>query len=334
MTKELRQAQSLARRQRLVSWPSCSDDVTPYGLEASLEAVCAWVPYLPHHLTIQMVCRYIGFAFHWRFILSTVIPRTCIPAVSQIVADWETRSDDLVTCGGCLNNLDMVAQFASSTMNLDSHCMAAILHSKPVGDWNLLVKAFGMALSVLNTVDAMPQVTQLHLDENFGLSRLPTIAHTFEIMIARLHILLRLPDGSIPGYDLAQSQKDLDDFNKVSARPSTALASWSLYLYGGHVCGAPGCKTVSTERRLKMCTRCIHVFYCSRACQKRAWKHPIVAHRDICATLQVFSALVDPVFAETPKTEDSFRRVCYEVLTGNQGIARDIIEHFRVLYCP
>jgi hypothetical protein len=49
-------------------------------------------------------------------------------------------------------------------------------------------------------------------------------------------------------------------------------------------CAAPGCPRTSADGPLKRCAGCQRVAYCSRACQKAAWRHA-VAHRDACAAL-------------------------------------------------
>jgi hypothetical protein len=49
-------------------------------------------------------------------------------------------------------------------------------------------------------------------------------------------------------------------------------------------CTAPGCDG-SGPVRLRYCTGCLRLPYCSRECQRKAWRHT-VAHRDICSTLR------------------------------------------------
>jgi hypothetical protein len=51
-------------------------------------------------------------------------------------------------------------------------------------------------------------------------------------------------------------------------------------------CGAPECAMTRANGRLQCCTGCRRVMYCSRACQKAAWRHAI-AHRDVCQIIQL-----------------------------------------------
>jgi hypothetical protein len=49
-------------------------------------------------------------------------------------------------------------------------------------------------------------------------------------------------------------------------------------------CGAPGCSYTPRDGPLWRCSGCEPVHYCSRACQKRAWKRG-VAHRNVCSKI-------------------------------------------------
>jgi ferredoxin len=51
-------------------------------------------------------------------------------------------------------------------------------------------------------------------------------------------------------------------------------------------CGAPGCAMTRADGRLRCCTGCRRVMYCSKACQKAAWRHTI-AHRDVCQVIEL-----------------------------------------------
>jgi hypothetical protein len=58
-------------------------------------------------------------------------------------------------------------------------------------------------------------------------------------------------------------------------------------------CAAPGCrKTFADCGRMSYCDYCRRVRYCSRSCQKRAWKHPAAPHRSVCDAIhKVYLAL-------------------------------------------
>jgi hypothetical protein len=56
------------------------------------------------------------------------------------------------------------------------------------------------------------------------------------------------------------------------------------YLDVRQQCAAPGCSYTLVNGPLWQCAGCIRVTYCSRACQKRAWRHDI-PHRSVCSVL-------------------------------------------------
>ncbi|KAF8901452.1 hypothetical protein CPB85DRAFT_1323880, partial [Mucidula mucida] len=57
------------------------------------------------------------------------------------------------------------------------------------------------------------------------------------------------------------------------------------------VCQAPDCmETFSTQnRKLKTCSGCKTVSYCSRECQVSAWKHSHVPHKPFCPVLAAYN---------------------------------------------
>jgi hypothetical protein len=50
-------------------------------------------------------------------------------------------------------------------------------------------------------------------------------------------------------------------------------------------CSAPKCLNSAADGRLKICSGCLIMLYCSRRCQKQAWSHTRVGHRSICPLL-------------------------------------------------
>jgi len=52
-----------------------------------------------------------------------------------------------------------------------------------------------------------------------------------------------------------------------------------------HRCFAPACVASELDGRMRLCMGCQRDKYCSRYCQKKAWRHKQAAHRDVCAAL-------------------------------------------------
>jgi hypothetical protein len=80
------------------------------------------------------------------------------------------------------------------------------------------------------------------------------------------------------------SASDQESLRVRRADPVMRLArtafgsSWSQRCYG------PGCIATYADRSktFKRCSGCCVATYCSRKCQKAAWRHPTAAHREVC----------------------------------------------------
>ena len=51
-------------------------------------------------------------------------------------------------------------------------------------------------------------------------------------------------------------------------------------------CGNINCESTNVRSRMRVCSVCLCTYYCSRTCQKAAWKNNVAPHRSVCATLQ------------------------------------------------
>jgi hypothetical protein len=74
--------------------------------------------------------------------------------------------------------------------------------------------------------------------------------------------------------------------HQTTPKDHTWLRLLGLFQYLGSLqqCALPGCSYTLIEGPLRQCAGCVRVAYCSRACQKRAWKHAI-PHRSVCSVL-------------------------------------------------
>jgi ferredoxin len=84
-------------------------------------------------------------------------------------------------------------------------------------------------------------------------------------------------------------------------------------------CAAPECTRTRADGRLKRCSGCRRVHYCSRACQRGAWRSKI-PHRDVCSKIVRLCAALKvpekdpaewnaPAFVDRPIPEQSARLV-------------------------
>jgi hypothetical protein len=99
------------------------------------------------------------------------------------------------------------------------------------------------------------------------------------------YILIRIlrfyPETSpvdIPSLFMDASHDDVWQRRNIYFRYLTSKSGWR------HRCSAPACLEThaSVGRVFQVCGYCKEARYCSRRCQRLAWRHPASAHRDIC----------------------------------------------------
>jgi hypothetical protein len=96
-----------------------------------------------------------------------------------------------------------------------------------------------------------------------------------------IRILRSYPEASpvdIPPRFLDASQDDVWQRRNIYFRYLISRSRWR------HRCSAPACLETyaSVARVFQVCGYCKEARYCSRRCQRLAWRHPASAHRDIC----------------------------------------------------
>jgi hypothetical protein len=71
---------------------------------------------------------------------------------------------------------------------------------------------------------------------------------------------------------------------------NVAIGVWQLIRHSrhAHICHALDCKESlqTSGRKYQRCSGCFVFGYCSKECQRRAWKDPRAPHRDICKKLR------------------------------------------------
>jgi ferredoxin len=85
--------------------------------------------------------------------------------------------------------------------------------------------------------------------------------------------------------------RTLQNIASLRQAPSSSIVGQRFQLAIHHLevrqrCTAPGCIRTRADGRLRRCTQCKRVPYCSRGCQKAAWAHAIV-HRNVCNSIAV-----------------------------------------------
>jgi hypothetical protein len=98
-------------------------------------------------------------------------------------------------------------------------------------------------------------------------------------------------------------------------------------------CGAPGCVTTRADGPLRCCTGCRRVMYCSKACQKAAWRHTI-AHRDVCQVIRrlcLAIELPEQGIVDFVKSGELVKGEMLWIDPTHQGLYHQVLDHFAKL---
>jgi hypothetical protein len=113
------------------------------------------------------------------------------------------------------------------------------------------------------------------------------------------------------------------------------LCLWSCltnildHLERAQQCSAPDCFKLISDHPLKPCTGCGLTRYCSRRCQKHAWRH-VVSHRNVCSELSRLCAGWDiPKVGIRAELDERPMMPGREYLQG--PAASLLLNHFRAL---
>jgi hypothetical protein len=79
-------------------------------------------------------------------------------------------------------------------------------------------------------------------------------------------------------------------FSGTHKNPRGAAFYALLYLCQSKRCAAPACRRTfaAAGTKFRYCAGCGRTPYCSKRCQRAAWRHGTLAHRDVCAQLAMF----------------------------------------------
>jgi hypothetical protein len=98
------------------------------------------------------------------------------------------------------------------------------------------------------------------------------------MLIRLLRVYPETSPVDIPSLFMDVSQENLWQRRNIYFRYLTSKSGWR------HRCSAPACSEThaSVGCVFQVCGYCKEARYCSRRCQRLAWRHPASAHRDIC----------------------------------------------------
>jgi hypothetical protein len=273
------------------TWPGTWQEMLPHGPKDTMLALLSLIDTNPPTRLQYSIMTAIGRII--RNCHPLVVPvlisshGTVVYGIMESISECQqilmeqTRSDtpDVEALIGMQNCLASIADFLQGLFRFSHETQRTIFHAKGGGQ------------SLLNAyIDAALLCRTLAEKNHFPLSE--------SVIAQSSHVLEKF--GSLGGKiydDCPDSRKKETDaalvelFDKNSTRHFTLeVRTWLRllqlfqHLEVRQQCAAPGCLYTLANGPLWQCAGCVRVTYCSRACQKRAWRHDI-PHRSVCSVL-------------------------------------------------
>jgi hypothetical protein len=290
-----------SRRRAL--WPVTLAEMLPHGAEDSFRGLTAWLPHVPHTIGAG-IFRYVKVLLLLQ--REDILPYfTTSCTLRDVALDMLQAQYDVWAPGQSLARHEQMANITSSvcemlitwTHNASMHDQAAFFRPRAVEYVAHCVKA-SEVLFALNAGMHARYFTATHrrleaiYDVILNVAAL-VYAHVPECRPACLQQL---------GMDGASADKALQHVFDLAAEHDPARvgqATLLTHMLVAHAqrtrCAAPDCPTrttvsafkAATGRKMRFCSGCTRMRYCSRACQKAAWRHSSLPHRAVCASFRM-----------------------------------------------
>jgi hypothetical protein len=260
-------------------WPTDTKQILPYGPEDTIRGLLCWLDQdigdkaswgaLFEYLRVVLIWTY-PLTFPYVLTSHTLIHSGVIPTLNRerghiAAMQGKLKIDDLsrslLALQACAHLLRQIVRWANKAQRQElvgSH--AQLLLDTIIRFW-------------------------IGFDEMYSYVRADELKHTADGLDVFASCLMQdfpalrtieLPHGR-PHHHL-----------KFGDTPWETLLLGLYRLHNDNKCASPDCaRTIaSSEPRFWLCGGCRRVVYCSRRCQKQAWKHPSAPHRLICGPLR------------------------------------------------
>jgi hypothetical protein len=304
----------LNRIDRRTAWPRTLADLLPHGPEGTIRGILRW---LKCDVGLEVTLRL------QRLLLDT------LAFTAALTLPFVVTSRVLVPLG-------LVAPLQALTRMVEALPDTTPLEDMPIFQVNTCV-GFATNLCIIFT-DARARRA---LTEPYADDLMSALVHFLAAFNRLTHKTTAHKDLSV--YSCVNGLVGcvrllLDDFPRLRSYPAKfraihALVSkaprislWQRFhqvvfqLNRSQQCASPECaRTFADTGPFRRCERCRRVVYCSRGCQKTAWRHAVAPHRDVCEPLRLTCIAYDLDSGSLPlKAEpDNFQ----------QDLPRLIVEH-------
>jgi hypothetical protein len=278
------------KHQTRTGFPSSPHDITPFGLKATIVALLRWAQRIPSMIVTVPVS-------HFLTVLITVFQADSIPvlvAVSPTLLSW-IESTLVLFVEACNSERNPMLEYFSLVLARIGTMIDLLGQFSGWQRHEVLAfvqqgNASADLVDTCNTVALLCQSPKLK-----GTLSNPVLTHTMETTlkgVVDLAAWIRCANREmVSDTDVCALivSRTMHFHNKsYTTNPHIRIMDAIGSLRHGGRCTAPECTLtqVSEGRKFKLCVGCRVNCYCSRQCQRRAWRHPLAPHQEICAHLK------------------------------------------------
>lgn len=329
--KPLKRAQRARRRGMQPPWPSRMSDMIP-EMETSLYALCMWEEWCDHAVLLELLHAIYVLCASPTFpsiLLTTLIPLGWIPATIQAINAWKRGSRDASMRRRCGNIMIAAGELLKDFLALHKCQMAKLIHQADFDKWGKTANTACLASEVISELNDH-EINQSRGEPNVYAG----LAQTFRDFAVQLHHAIGSPaDERRYGHAFLAASAQ---YTQAPADPLKDLAFFAPFLYRARLCANVDCPLIYVEwdEELRVCGGCGHTYYCSKRCQKEAWRAADVPHKGICTVLRtLMQAIPPPKLDGSGYVEDQmvFVQHCRNA-NVDMRLVSDIIDHFAVIY--
>jgi hypothetical protein len=328
------------------AWPFSIRGLLPYGPKETLDGILQWFHFnLPPRYRMRL---YWSLELLVSFCQPAIVPYLAasdvfiqlgvietVKRIEEVVVVANKAKDNISICGAAVECLTAWSVCMSQLMDHANESEIWIFHH---ANPKALMEAYGRAANVCHATNAIKlevgKKERIHWSNAINQNHLSQISET----LARLGQMLIVDCGKLalpdPPIALHPMFKHLYEALAIPAMHHRGLFG---RLFGildslekAQRCSAPDCSILISRRPLKLCTGCGLIRYCSRRCQKHAWRHHTLAHHVVCEELAQLFEMDLPKVNITAGLEK--RDVMHDSSWPIDGpAAKAIFHHFRAL---
>jgi hypothetical protein len=267
---------------RRAAWPRALEDLLPHGAEGTIRGILRWLKCdvgLEVTLQIQqLVLDTLAFtaALALPFVVTSrvLMPLGLVAPFLTLGRTIEALPHTTPLEGMPLRQVSMCAGFLTDfcVVLVDEQARRTI--TEPYAD-----DLMSAVVHCLTSLNRLAHKTSTHNDTD--------VSNNLHRLVGCVRLLLD---------DFPRLRSYAAQFRVVHALMSE-VPSFSLWQRFHHVvfqlnrsqqCASPECaRTFADTGPFRRCERCRRVVYCSRGCQKTAWRHAVAPHRDVCEPLRL-----------------------------------------------